>query len=145
MGRELHSPLARPAMVPPTLSGESVPDLLRGQVSRCFIHLAPVDPHPCGRVAWCTEAQYYDSSVTLALTGCRPSPSCSRSLASCFRCPVRRFPLLVGWSQRELCRAIVTHPETLSTGDHTVSCGLPLFHHDSDSNNSVFTTHDLAD
>ena len=63
--------------------------------------------------------------MTVALTGCRPSPSCARSLVSCSRCPLRRFPLLVGWSQRELCKKIVAFPATSSTGDHTVSCGLP--------------------
>ena len=55
--------LTRPAMVPPTLSGEGLPVLSRGQVSRCFIHVALVNPHPCGRVAWCSEAQYYGRSV----------------------------------------------------------------------------------
>ena len=63
----------------------------------------------------------------MALTSCRPSPSCSRSLASCFRCPVRRFPLRVGWSRWELCRKILAFPATSSAGDHTVSCGLPPF------------------
>ncbi len=61
------------------------------------------------------------------LTGCRPSPSCAKSLVSCSRCPLRRFPLLVGWSQRELCKKIVAFPATSSTGDPTVSCGLPLY------------------
>ena len=65
MGLELHSPLTRSALVPSTLSGEGIPDLAKGQVSRCFIHITPVDPRPCGRVAWCTEAQYSDRSVTM--------------------------------------------------------------------------------
>src|SRR5260370_40660689 len=72
----------------------------------------------------------YDSSVTLALTSCRPSPSCSRSLASCFRCPVRRFPLLVGWSQWEFCRDIVALSAPLSAGDYINPAGYRRFRPD---------------
>jgi hypothetical protein len=65
-------------MVPPTLSGEGVPDLSQGQISRCFIHTALVDPHPCGRVAWCAGAQYYQSSVAIFLSEGRRSHVSSR-------------------------------------------------------------------
>src|SRR5260370_32663612 len=131
-------------MVPPTLSGEGVPDVSQGQISRCFIHIALVAPHPVGKVTFFPCADYYGSSVAMALTGFRSSPSCAKSLASCFRCPLRRFPFLTGWSQRELYQKVVAFSATLSTGGSTVSCGLADIHHDLDSTNAVFTRHDLA-
>ena len=76
------------------------------------------------------KGRYYDSSVTLALTSCRSSPSYSRRLVSCFRWPFCLFPLLAGWSQWELWKEVPAFPPTLSTGDHIVSCGLPCFPHD---------------
>ena len=132
MGLGRHSPLTRHATVPSTLSSEGLLVLLKTTSKSLCYSPCSSELTPPGKRGICgTEAHYYDSSVTLALTGCRPSPSCSRSLVSCSRCPLRRFPLLVGWSRRELCREIVAFPATSGTGDHTVSCGLPLlFHHD---------------
>src|SRR5256885_2641288 len=74
LGLGLHQPLTRHAIFPPTLSGEGVLSLWRESKSLCYSPCSS-ELTPTGKRDICgSKAHYYGSSVTLSLTGRRPSP-----------------------------------------------------------------------